>query len=123
MTDTQQRPIVDPDISVEDFTAQAAEWFEANATRRPTHEAGLVWGEVQGNATSLYDGVYLTGTQGTYGFTELLDETNCYVNGLGAAVAGWDALPWTISAKDGPLVAYRWNGEQDLDAVNFVEAG
>jgi hypothetical protein len=27
------------------------------------------------------------------------------------------------AAKDGPLVAYRWNGEQDLDAANFVEAG
>ncbi|MGE5211919.1 MAG: acyl-CoA dehydrogenase family protein, partial [Acidobacteriota bacterium] len=49
MTDTattpRERPLVDPDISVEDFTAQATEWFEANATRRPTHEAGLVWGE------------------------------------------------------------------------------
>lgn len=58
---------------------------------------------VEGNATSLYDGTYLTGTQGTYGFTELLDETNCYVNGLGGALAGWDAIPWTFSAKDGPL--------------------
>jgi len=49
MTDTattpRERPIIDPDISVEDFTAQATEWYEANATRRPTHEAGLVWGE------------------------------------------------------------------------------
>jgi hypothetical protein len=27
------------------------------------------------------------------------------------------------AAKDGPLVAYRWDGEQDLDAANFVEAG
>jgi hypothetical protein len=46
MTDTattpRERPLVDPDISVEDFTAQATEWYEANATRRPTHEAGLV---------------------------------------------------------------------------------
>jgi alkylation response protein AidB-like acyl-CoA dehydrogenase len=45
MTDIQERPAVDPDISVEDFTAQATEWFEANATRRSAAGAGLVWGE------------------------------------------------------------------------------
>lgn len=27
------------------------------------------------------------------------------------------------AAKDGPLVAYRWNGEQELDARQFVQAG
>jgi hypothetical protein len=27
------------------------------------------------------------------------------------------------AAKDGPLVCYRWNGEQILDAGNFVQAG
>jgi len=27
------------------------------------------------------------------------------------------------AAKDGPLVAYRWDGEVELDAANFVEAG
>ena len=27
------------------------------------------------------------------------------------------------AAKSGPLVAYRWDGEQDLDARHFVEAG
>jgi len=27
------------------------------------------------------------------------------------------------AAKDGPLVAYRWDGEQELDASRFVEAG
>lgn len=27
------------------------------------------------------------------------------------------------AAKDGLLVAYRWNGEQELDQANFVEAG
>jgi alkylation response protein AidB-like acyl-CoA dehydrogenase len=45
MTDIQERPSIDPDISVDDFTAQATEWYEANAVRRATHEAGLVWGE------------------------------------------------------------------------------
>lgn len=27
------------------------------------------------------------------------------------------------AAKDGPLVAYRWDGEEELDAAHFVEAG
>jgi len=27
------------------------------------------------------------------------------------------------AAKDGPLVAYRWDGEVELDAAHFVEAG
>jgi hypothetical protein len=58
---------------------------------------------VEGDATDLYDSLYLVDTQGTYGFAELLDETNCYINGLGGAISGWDALPWTMSASDGPL--------------------
>lgn len=33
------------------------------------------------------------------------------------AVVDWSA------AKDGPLVAYRWSGEQELDNANFVAAG
>ena len=45
MTDTQQRPLVDPDIAVDDFAAQATAWFEANSTRRPHSNDGLVWGE------------------------------------------------------------------------------
>jgi alkylation response protein AidB-like acyl-CoA dehydrogenase len=47
MTDTTERPqqLVDPDISVEEFSEQATAWFEANAARRVTHTAGLVWGE------------------------------------------------------------------------------
>ena len=27
------------------------------------------------------------------------------------------------AAKDGPLVAYRWDGEQELDESRFFEAG
>jgi hypothetical protein len=27
------------------------------------------------------------------------------------------------AAKNGPLVAYRWDGEQQLDGMHFVEAG
>ena len=47
MTDTTERPrqLVDPDISVEEFSEQATAWFEANAERRPTSTGGFVWGE------------------------------------------------------------------------------
>ena len=27
------------------------------------------------------------------------------------------------AAKNGPLVAYRWDGESELDAGRFVQAG
>ena len=44
MTDTQERSDVegapvDPDISVDDFVAQARVWFDEHATRRPTSES------------------------------------------------------------------------------------
>jgi alkylation response protein AidB-like acyl-CoA dehydrogenase len=47
MTDTTERTrhLVDPDISVEEFSEQATAWFEANAERRSTSTGGLVWGE------------------------------------------------------------------------------
>ena len=47
MTDIQERPLVDPDITVDDFAAQATAWFEENTTRRPSSDDGLVWGEGQ----------------------------------------------------------------------------
>lgn len=31
-------------------------------------------------------------------------------------------VDWS-AAKDGPLVAYRWDGERELDARKFVAAG
>ncbi|MFN3257839.1 MAG: acyl-CoA dehydrogenase family protein [Ilumatobacter sp.] len=46
MTDIQDRPLVDPDISVDDFAAQAEAWLESKLERRPTKtETGIVWGE------------------------------------------------------------------------------
>lgn len=47
MTDTTSRTHfdIDPNISVDDFADQATAWFEANAQRRPSHDAGLVWGQ------------------------------------------------------------------------------
>ncbi len=45
MTDIRERTVVDSDISIDDFVAEARDWFEANAVRRPTSEAELGWGE------------------------------------------------------------------------------
>ncbi len=61
----------------------------------------VISGELSDQSTSLYSGTYLTGTQGTYGFVELLDETNCYVLGLGAITVGADAMQGGISGRDG----------------------
>jgi len=65
---------------------------------------------IDDDATWLYADLYLTGTQGTYGFTELLDEANCYVNTLGAAVAVADGLPWGTSARDGAMTFVYYVG-------------
>jgi hypothetical protein len=65
---------------------------------------------IDDDATWLYADLYLTGTQGTYGFTELLDETNCYINTLGAAVAVADGLPWGTSARDGAVTFLYYTG-------------
>jgi hypothetical protein len=62
---------------------------------------------VQGSATSLYDQTYLTGTQGTYGWTELLDEWNAYTNGMAGITLFGDYVTDTISGTDGsPALAY-----------------
>ncbi|MBK8255164.1 MAG: hypothetical protein IPK82_21195 [Polyangiaceae bacterium] len=59
---------------------------------------------VEGNSTNLYDGTYLTGTQGTYGFVELLDEWNAYLNGMAAIGIVGDYVPaFGISGTDGAL--------------------
>ena len=48
MTDTQERSAahhdIDPDISVDDFAAQAEEWLENKLDRRPP-ATEQVWGE------------------------------------------------------------------------------
>jgi hypothetical protein len=40
----------------------------------------------------------------------------------GAADQKVACLDWS-AAKTGPLVAYRWDGEQELDGARFVAAG
>lgn len=60
--------------------------------------------EVKGSGTWLYDGTYLTGVQGTYGFAELLDEWNCYINGMaGIGILGDWVDVYGISGTDGAL--------------------
>jgi len=59
---------------------------------------------VQGGGTSLYDGTYLTGQQGTYGFVELLDEWNAYLNGMAAiGLVGDYVEAYGISGTDGAV--------------------
>lgn len=56
------------------------------------------------SSTNLYDGTYLTGQQGTYGFSELLDEWNAYLNGMAAIALVGDAVDvFGISGTDGAL--------------------
>jgi len=62
-----------------------------------------IYGLLEDNSTSLYSRTYLTGDQGTRGFLELLDETNCYINGLGAIAAIGDYVPYGISGRDGAV--------------------
>jgi hypothetical protein len=60
-------------------------------------------GMLDDDATSLYSGLYLSGEQGSRGLLELLDETNCYINGLGAIAAIGDHVPYGISGRDGAV--------------------
>jgi alkylation response protein AidB-like acyl-CoA dehydrogenase len=40
-----ERPTIDPDISVEDFAAEAEAWLDEHATKRPTETGESRWGE------------------------------------------------------------------------------
>lgn len=62
-----------------------------------------IYGMVESSATDLYKNTYLTGTQGTYGFNELLDEGNCYINGMGGIAVVGEYIPWGISGRDGAV--------------------
>ncbi len=59
-------------------------------------------------SSSLYSDLYFNGEQGARGFSELMDEQNCYINDMAAAAAVGDqitSLGW--SARDGAL-AFLW---------------
>jgi len=62
-----------------------------------------IYGLLTDDSTSLYADLYLTGTQGTYGFYELLDEMNCYINGMAAIGVVGEYIPYGISGRDGAV--------------------
>lgn len=82
-------------------------WLRADLIFEPPKIDGFprseIYSMVEGSGTALYDGTYLTGTQGTYGFYELLDELNAYINGMGAIGVVGEEIPWGISGRDGAL--------------------
>jgi hypothetical protein len=89
--------------TVHDF----AYFLRADLTFHPPKVSGFPRSEIHGmlenDATSLYASTYLTGTQGTYGFYELLDEMNSYINGMGAIAVVGEHIPWGISGRDGAV--------------------
>lgn len=75
---------------------------------------------VEGNSTNLYDGTYLTGQQGTYGWVEVLDEWNCYLNGMAAIGVVGDYVPaFGISGTDGAL-AFAYYAELYLRVARTI---
>jgi len=58
---------------------------------------------VENDSTDLYADLYLVGEQGTYGFTELLDEMNAYINGLAGLTFVGEYEPYGISGRDGAV--------------------
>jgi hypothetical protein len=62
-----------------------------------------IYGLVEPGPTDLYRDLYLVGQQGTYGFYEVLDEMNCYINGMGAIGVVGEYIPYGISGRDGAV--------------------
>jgi hypothetical protein len=82
-------------------------WLRADLQFEPPKIDGFPRSEIYGmlvdDSTSLYADTYLTGDQGTYGWYELLDEMNCYINGMGAIAAVGEQIPWGVSGRDGAV--------------------
>jgi len=87
-------------------------WIRADLVYEPKKIDGFPRSEIApmlvDDSTSLYAGTYLTGTQGTYGWYELLDEMNAYINGMGAIAAVGEHLPWGISGRDGAVALFYY---------------
>ncbi len=71
------------------------------------------------SSTDLYSSTYLVGTQGTYGFMELLDEHNCYINGMAGTALVGEYIPWGTSSRDG-AVAFTYYLELYLQRARTV---
>jgi hypothetical protein len=82
-------------------------WLRADLVYEPPKIDGFPRSEIYAmlvdDSTSLYAQTYLTGEQGTYGFYELLDEMNAYINGMGAIAAVGEHIPWGVSGRDGAV--------------------
>lgn len=63
-----------------------------------------IYGLVEGSSTSQYADLYLTGTQGTYGWNDILDEGNCYIHDMATYAVTAEFMPWAgISGRDGAV--------------------
>lgn len=82
-------------------------WLRADLVYQPPKIEGFPRAEIHSmlvdDSTALYAQTYLTGEQGTYGFYELLDEMNAYINGMGAIAAVGEHIPWGVSGRDGAV--------------------
>lgn len=101
-------------------------WMREDLVFQPPKIEGFprseIYGMVQGSATDLYKDLYLSGTQGTYAWYELLDEGNAYINGMaGIGVVG-EFIPWGTSGRDG-AVAFLYYAELYLKRarLNYPE--
>lgn len=98
-------------------------WLRADLVYEPPKIDGFPRAEIHGmltdDSTALYASTYLTGQQGTYGWYELLDELNCYINGMGAIAAVGEHIPWGISGRDG-AVAFLYYVELYLRRARTV---
>lgn len=82
-------------------------WLRSDLVYEPPKIDGFPRSEIHSmlvdDSTALYADTYLTGEQGTYGFYELLDEMNAYINGMGAIAAVGEHIPWGVSGRDGAV--------------------
>lgn len=66
-------------------------------------DRGEIYGMVDTGGYDIYRDLYFSGTQGTYGFYELLDEMNCYINGMAAMGVVGEYIPYGVSGRDGAV--------------------
>ncbi|MFH1437192.1 MAG: hypothetical protein ABIJ56_15905 [Pseudomonadota bacterium] len=102
-----------------------AYYVRADLTYTTTWVDGFPRSEIRAmladDSTDLYE-FYLQGEQGTYGFVELLDEMNCYINGMaGIAYVGDTIEGWGISGIDG-AVAFMYYLELYLKRARTMYA-
>jgi hypothetical protein len=84
-----------------------AYWLRTDLTFMPPTIEGFPRSEilpmVEGTATANYDTTYLTGEQGTYGFVEVLDELDAYIDGMAGLTVVGEYETNGISARDGAV--------------------